>query len=76
MAKGLGKGMREIQNASNEIKRDIQNSVLEMKREVNMSEALQKSIEENDTPKKTEQEETKNTEVTEVKESEENRSEA
>lgn len=36
MAKGLGKGMREIQNASNEIKRDIQNSVMDMKREINL----------------------------------------
>lgn len=37
-AKNLGKGMREIRNASNEIKRDIQNSALEMRKDLKMDE--------------------------------------
>ena len=45
LARGLGKGMREIRNASSEIKRDIQNSTLEMRRDFNTEQAL-KEIEE------------------------------
>jgi TatA/E family protein of Tat protein translocase len=36
IVKNLGKGMREIKAASDEIKRDIQNSALEMRRDLNM----------------------------------------
>jgi len=36
IAKTLGKGMREVKAASDEIKRDIQDSALEMKRNMNM----------------------------------------
>lgn len=36
LAKTLGKGMREIKTASNEIKRDIQNSALEMRKDLNI----------------------------------------
>lgn len=57
MAKGLGKGMREIQNASNEIKRDIQNSVMDIKREANFSQTLIKDIEKEDKPKQEKKEE-------------------
>lgn len=35
IAKNLGKGMREIKTASNEIKRDIQNSAMEMRKDLN-----------------------------------------
>ena len=34
IAKNLGKGMREIRTASNEIKRDIQNSALDMRKDL------------------------------------------
>ena len=34
IARNLGKGMREIRNASNEIKRDIQKSALEMRKDL------------------------------------------
>ena len=40
LAKTLGKGMREIKTASNEIKRDIQNSTLDMRKELNMENPL------------------------------------
>ncbi len=40
LAKTLGKGMREIKTASNEIKRDIQNSTLEMRKDLNMENPL------------------------------------
>ena len=36
IAKTLGKGMREVKAASDEIKRDIQDSAMEMKRNMNM----------------------------------------
>jgi sec-independent protein translocase protein TatA len=36
IAKTLGKGMREIKTATNEIKRDIQNSTLEMRKDLNV----------------------------------------
>lgn len=36
IVKNLGKGMREIKAASDEIKRDIQNSALEMRRDLNV----------------------------------------
>ena len=36
VVKNLGKGMKEIRNASNEIKRDIQNSALDMKKDLKM----------------------------------------
>lgn len=39
-AKNIGKGMREIKTASNEIKRDIQNSALEMRKDLNMENPL------------------------------------
>lgn len=56
LAKTLGKGMREIKTASNEIKRDIQNSTLEMRKDldaVNPVADIKKMIEEpnTDTPK-------------------------
>lgn len=38
IAKNLGKGMREIKTASDEIKRDIQQSAMDMKRDMNMPE--------------------------------------
>jgi sec-independent protein translocase protein TatA len=40
LAKTLGKGMREIKTASNEIKRDIQNSTLEMRKDLDMENPL------------------------------------
>jgi len=40
LAKTLGKGMREIKTASNEIKRDIQNSTLDMRKDLNMENPL------------------------------------
>ncbi|NOQ75709.1 MAG: hypothetical protein GQ574_27125 [Crocinitomix sp.] len=40
IAKTLGKGMREIKTASNEIKRDIQNSTLEMRKDLNLENPL------------------------------------
>ncbi|MFT4602493.1 MAG: TatA/E family protein of Tat protein translocase [Arenicella sp.] len=36
IAKNLGKGMREIKTASNEIKRDIQNSAMDMKNDMGL----------------------------------------
>ncbi|MBL7899171.1 MAG: twin-arginine translocase TatA/TatE family subunit [Crocinitomicaceae bacterium] len=47
IVKNLGKGMREIKAASDEIKRDIQNSALEMRRDLNVPsvEELNKSDE-------------------------------
>ncbi|MBK9191889.1 MAG: twin-arginine translocase TatA/TatE family subunit [Crocinitomicaceae bacterium] len=36
IVKNLGKGMREIKAASDEIKRDIQNSAIEMRRDLNV----------------------------------------
>lgn len=35
-ARNIGRGMREIKDASNEIRRDIQNSALEMRRDLNV----------------------------------------
>lgn len=35
-ARNLGRGMREIKDASNEIRRDIQNSAVEMRRDLNV----------------------------------------
>jgi sec-independent protein translocase protein TatA len=40
LAKTLGKGMREIKTASNEIKRDLQNSALEMRKDLNIENPL------------------------------------
>ena len=40
LAKTLGKGMREIKTASNEIKRDIQNSTYEMRKDLNVQNPL------------------------------------
>ncbi len=40
IAKTLGKGMREIKTATNEIKRDIQNSTLEMRKDLNVENPL------------------------------------
>jgi sec-independent protein translocase protein TatA len=54
IAKTLGKGMREIRTASNEIKRDIQNSALEMRKDLNVENPLneiKKEIERTDEPK-------------------------
>lgn len=42
LARGLGKGMREIRDASNEIKRDIQNSALEMRKDLRVDEEIKK----------------------------------
>lgn len=39
-ARNLGKGMKEIRNASNEIKRDIQKSALEMRKDLNIDNPL------------------------------------
>lgn len=36
IAKNLGRGMREIKTASDEIKKDIHESAMEMKRDLNM----------------------------------------
>lgn len=41
IARNLGKGMREIKNASNEIKRDIQNSALEMRKDLKIDRQLE-----------------------------------
>ena len=41
LARNLGRGMREIRNASNEIKRDIQDSAIEMKRDMNLNSTLE-----------------------------------
>lgn len=49
LAKNLGRGMREIRTATNEIKRDIQNSALEMRKDLNIENPLkdmQKLVEE------------------------------
>ena len=35
-ARNLGRGMRQIKDASNEIRRDIQNSATEMRRDLNV----------------------------------------
>jgi len=54
LAKSLGKGMREIKTASNEIKRDIQNSATEMRKDLgvgNPLEDIRKMIEEPSQPK-------------------------
>jgi TatA/E family protein of Tat protein translocase len=40
LARNLGKGMKEIRNASNEIKRDIQSSALEMRKDLNIEDPL------------------------------------
>ncbi len=53
LAKTLGKGMREIKTASNEIKRDIQNSTLDIRKDLNMNNPLsdiKKMIEEPNKP--------------------------
>lgn len=41
LARNLGKGMREIKNASNEIKREIQRSGEELKKEAGLDEDLE-----------------------------------
>jgi sec-independent protein translocase protein TatA len=38
LARGLGKGMRELKDASNEIKREIRSSANEIKKEVEKTE--------------------------------------
>ena len=40
LARGLGKGMREIRNASDEIRRDIQNSALEMRKDLRIDQTI------------------------------------
>ena len=40
-AKNMGRGMREIRNASNEIRRDIQKSALEMRKDLNVENPLE-----------------------------------
>jgi len=35
-ARNIGRGMREIKDASNEIRRDIQQSAIELKRDINV----------------------------------------
>lgn len=40
-AKNLGRGMKEIRNASNEIKRDIQKSALEMRKDLNVQDPFE-----------------------------------
>ncbi|MDX1351268.1 MAG: twin-arginine translocase TatA/TatE family subunit [Putridiphycobacter sp.] len=66
IAKTLGRGMREIRQASDEIKRDIAKSATDMRRDMNMSDSLeelkkpfadiQKSIVEPSTKKKSTEE--------------------
>lgn len=54
IAKTLGRGMREIRTASDEIKRDIQNSALDMRKDLNIENPLndvKKMIEEPSAPK-------------------------
>lgn len=54
LAKSLGKGMRELKTASNEIKRDIQNSTSEMRKDLgvgNPLEDIKKLIDEPSQPK-------------------------
>ena len=51
-ARNLGKGMKEIRNASNEIKRDIQKSALEMRKDLNIDNPLD-DITKLDNPTKT-----------------------
>jgi len=41
LARNLGKGMREIKNASNEIKREIQRSGEELKKEAGLDDDLE-----------------------------------
>lgn len=41
IAKNLGRGMREIRSASNEIKRDIQNSAMEMRKDLKTQNPLE-----------------------------------
>ncbi len=41
LAKTLGKGMREMKTASNEIRRDIQNSTSEMRKDLNIQNPLE-----------------------------------
>lgn len=40
VVKNLGRGMNEIRNASNEIKRDIQKSALEMRKDLQLDETM------------------------------------
>lgn len=40
LAKNLGRGMREIKTATNEIKRDLQNSALEMRKDLDIENPL------------------------------------
>ena len=40
LAKSLGRGMREIRQASDEIKRDIAKSATDMRRDLNMTDSL------------------------------------
>jgi len=54
LAKTLGKGMREMKTASNEIRRDIQNSTAEMRKDLNIQNPLdemKKLIEQPSEPK-------------------------
>lgn len=54
LAKTLGKGMREMKTASNEIRRDIQNSTSEMRKDLNIQNPLdemKKLIEQPSEPK-------------------------
>ncbi|UKN02755.1 twin-arginine translocase TatA/TatE family subunit [Paracrocinitomix mangrovi] len=41
VVKNLGRGMNEIRNASNEIKKDIQKSALEMRKDLELDKHLQ-----------------------------------
>lgn len=45
-ARNIGRGMREIKDASNEIRRDIQNSALEMRKDLKPDELMEKLLEE------------------------------
>ena len=40
LARGLGKGMKEVRNASNEIRRDIQQAGLEMRKDLNLDDSI------------------------------------
>jgi sec-independent protein translocase protein TatA len=47
LARGLGKGMREMKKASDEIKREIENQASDVTKEINN---IKKDVSENNTP--------------------------
>lgn len=67
-AKNIGKGMREIKTASNEIKRDIQNSALEMRKDLKTDNILDDLKKIGDTIEGKDIEDDKSSEISEEKE--------